>query len=91
MFIVEGRTLGVIAALGVVLSMGVVFDRLSDVADPTEPRSPAAITTASTAPSPATRPEGELAPPRAGCLDARASAADCSDNRILARVSGRAR
>jgi hypothetical protein len=31
MFIVEGRSLGVFAALGVVLSMVVVFDRLSDV------------------------------------------------------------
>jgi hypothetical protein len=48
MFIAEGRTLGVIAALGAVLSMVVVFDRLSDAADPTEPGSPAAITTAST-------------------------------------------
>lgn len=33
MFIVEGRTLGVFAALGVVLSMVVAFERLSDVAD----------------------------------------------------------
>lgn len=47
MFIVEGRTLGVIAALGAVLSMVLVFDRLSDVADPAEPHSPAAITTPS--------------------------------------------
>jgi hypothetical protein len=50
MFIVEGRTLGVFAALGAVLSMVVVFDRLSDVADSTEPRSPAVFATASVAP-----------------------------------------
>jgi hypothetical protein len=91
MFIVEGRTLGVIAALGAVLSMVLVFDRLSDVADPTEPHSPAAITTASAIRWPAMRHAGELAPPRAGCLDTRASAADCSNNRILAGGPGRAR
>jgi hypothetical protein len=50
MFIVEGRALGVFAALGVALSMVVVFDRLSDVADSTEPRSPAVFATASVAP-----------------------------------------
>jgi hypothetical protein len=55
MFIMEGRTLGVFAALGVVLSMVVVFDRLSDVADSTEPRSPAAFATASAPPSQAIR------------------------------------
>ena len=60
MFIVEGRTLGVFAALGVVLSMVVVFDRVSDVADSTEPGSPAALATASTAPV-VTKPERKLA------------------------------
>lgn len=50
MFIVEGRTLGVVAALGVVLSMVVVFDRLSEVADSTESPSLAASATASAAP-----------------------------------------
>ena len=91
MFIVEGRTLGVIAALGALLSMVVVFDRLSNVADPTDHRSPAAITTASAIPWPAMRYDGQLAPPRAGCLDTRASAADCSNKRILAGGAGRAR
>lgn len=91
MFPVKGRTLGVFAALGVVLSMVVVFDRLSDVADSTEPRAPAAFTMASAAPAPVMRHEGELAPPRAGCLDIRASAADCSDNGSLAAGSGGAR
>jgi hypothetical protein len=91
MFIVEGRTLGVFAALGVVLSMVVVFDRLSDVADSTEPGPPAAFTMARAAPLPAMYHEGELAPPLAGCLDTRASAADCSDDPILAGGSGRAR
>jgi hypothetical protein len=52
MFIVEGRTLGVFAALGVVLSM-VVLDRLSDVADSTQPRSLSAFTTAITTSLPA--------------------------------------
>jgi hypothetical protein len=61
MFIVEGRTLGVFAALGVVLSMVVVFDRVSDVADSTEPRSPAAVTPASTAPLQALRHDDESA------------------------------
>jgi hypothetical protein len=61
MFIVEGRTLGVLAALGVVLSMVVVFDRLSDVAGSTEPPSPAAFTTASAAPFQATRHDDESA------------------------------
>lgn len=61
MFIVEGRTLGVFAALGVVLSMVVVFDRLSDVADSTELRSPAGFTTASAAPLPAMRHDDESA------------------------------
>jgi hypothetical protein len=61
MFIMEGRTLGVFAALGVVLSMVVVFDRLSDVADSTGPRSPAAFTTASAAPLPAMRHDDESA------------------------------
>jgi hypothetical protein len=42
MFIVEGRTLGVLAALCIVLSMAVVFDRLSATADSTEPPSPTA-------------------------------------------------
>jgi hypothetical protein len=88
MFIVKGRTFGVFAALGVVLSMVVVFDRLSDVADSTEPGPPAAFPMASAAPLPAMRHEGELALPRAGCLDIRASAADCSDNQILADGSG---
>lgn len=50
MFIVERRTLGVFAALGVALSMVVVFDRVSDAADTTEPRSPAVFATASVAP-----------------------------------------
>jgi hypothetical protein len=63
MFIVEGRTLGVFAALGVVLSMVVVFDRLSDVADSTEPRSPAAFATASAAPLQAIRHDDESALP----------------------------
>jgi len=49
MFIVEGRALGVLAALGVLSSMVVVFDRLSDVADSPEPRSPITSTTASAA------------------------------------------
>jgi hypothetical protein len=61
MFIVEGRTLGVFAALGVVLSMVVVFDRLSEVAGSTEPLSPAAFTTASAAPFQATRHDDESA------------------------------
>jgi hypothetical protein len=59
MFIVEGRTLGVFAALGVVLSMVVVVDRLSDVADSTGPRSRAAFTTASAAPLPVIRHDDE--------------------------------
>jgi hypothetical protein len=63
MFIVEGRTLGVFAALGVVLSMVVVFDRLSDVADSTEPRSLAAFATASAAPLKAIRHDDESALP----------------------------
>jgi hypothetical protein len=61
MFIVAGRTLGVLAALGVVLSMVVVFDRLSDVADSTEPPSPAAFATASAAPFQAIRHDDESA------------------------------
>jgi hypothetical protein len=61
MFIVEGRTLGVFAGLGVVLSMVVVFDRLSDVADSTEPRSPAVFATASVAPLQAIRHDDESA------------------------------
>ena len=61
MFIVEGRTLGVLAALGVVLSMVVVFDRLSDVADSTETPSPAAFETASAAPFQAIRHDDESA------------------------------
>lgn len=68
MFIVEGRTLGVFAALGVVFSM-VVLDRLSDVADSTDPRSLPAFTTVIAAPSPAMRHDGELAPPRDRCLE----------------------
>jgi hypothetical protein len=51
----------VFAALGVVLSMVVVFDRVSDVADSTEPRSPAAVTPASTAPLRALRHDDESA------------------------------
>ena len=62
MFIVEGRTLGVFAALGVVLSMLVVFDRLSDVADSTEPSSVAAFATASAAPLQAVRQDDASAP-----------------------------
>jgi hypothetical protein len=61
MFIVEGRTLGVFAALGVVLSMVLLFDRLSDVADSTELRSPAALATASAAPLQAIRHDDESA------------------------------
>jgi hypothetical protein len=61
MFIVEGRTLGVLAALGVVLLMVVVFDRLSDVADSTEPPAPAAFATASAAPFQAIRNDDESA------------------------------
>lgn len=61
MFIVEGRTLGVFAALGVTLSMVVVFDRASDVADSTEPRSPAVFATASVAPLQALRHDDESA------------------------------
>jgi hypothetical protein len=91
MFPVKGRTLGVLAALGVVLSMVVVFDRLSDVADSTEPRPPVAFTMASTALSPVMRHETELQPPRAGCFDISASIADCRDIRILADGSGGAR
>ncbi len=49
MFILEGRTLGVIAALGVAMAMEVAFDRLSDVADSTDPRWPAAIATVNAA------------------------------------------
>jgi hypothetical protein len=59
MLFVEGRTLGVIAALGVVLSMVAAFDRLSDVADSTEPHSPAAVTPASAAPMQALRHTAE--------------------------------
>ena len=44
MFIIEGRTLGVFAALGVVFSMAVVLDRPSDSADSTEPRSLSSFT-----------------------------------------------
>jgi hypothetical protein len=62
MFIVEGRTLGVFAALGVLLSM-VELDRLTDVADSTEPRSLSAFTTGIATPLPAMRHDGELAPP----------------------------
>jgi hypothetical protein len=61
MLFVEGRTLGVIAALGVVLSMVAAFDRLSDVADSTEPHSPAAVTPASAAPMQALRHVDESA------------------------------
>jgi hypothetical protein len=53
----------VFAALGMVLSMVVVFDRLSDVADSTEPRSPAAFATASAAPLQAARHDDESALP----------------------------
>ena len=63
MFIVEGRTLGVFAALGVVLSMVLVFDRLSDVAESTEPRSLAAFATASAAPLQAISHDDESALP----------------------------
>ena len=63
MFIVEGRTLGVFAALGVALSMVVVYDRLSDVADSTEARSLAAFATASAAPLQAIRHDDESALP----------------------------
>ena len=61
MFIMEGRTLGVFAALGVVLSMVLLFDRLSDVADSTELGSPAALATASAAPLQAIRHDDESA------------------------------
>jgi hypothetical protein len=61
MFIVEGRTLGVFAALGAVLSMVVVLDRQSDVAGSTESRSAATFTTAGAAPLPAMRPDDESA------------------------------
>jgi hypothetical protein len=61
MFIVEGRTFGVFAALGVVLSMVVVLDRQSDVPDSTESRSAAAFMTASAAPLPAMRHDDESA------------------------------
>jgi|HubBroStandDraft_4_1064222.scaffolds.fasta_scaffold83814_2 hypothetical protein len=60
MFIVEGRTLGVFAALGVVSSMVVAFDRLSDVADP-RARSPSPPATASAAPLQAMRHDDESA------------------------------
>jgi hypothetical protein len=68
MFIVEGRTLGVFAALGVVLSM-VVLNRLSAGADSTEPRSLPAFATAIATPLPAMRRDSELAPPRERCSD----------------------
>jgi hypothetical protein len=61
MFIVEGRTLGVLAALGVVLSMVVLIDRLSDVAGSTEPPSPAAFATATAAPFQAIRHDDDPA------------------------------
>jgi hypothetical protein len=61
MFIVEGRTLGVFAALGVVLSMVVVLDRQSDVADSGKSRSAATFTTASAALLPAMRHDDESA------------------------------
>jgi hypothetical protein len=72
MFIVEGRTLGVFAALGVALSM-VVLDRLSDVADSTEPSSLPAFATASATRLPGMRHDSELAPACSG--DSPASAA----------------
>jgi hypothetical protein len=62
MFIVEGRTLGVFAALGVVLSMVVAFDRLSDVADPrARSPSPSASASASAGPLQAMRHDDESA------------------------------
>ena len=64
MFIVEGRALGVLAALALVVSMVLVFDRLPAEADSTEPRSPpAAVIPPGTAPLAATRPN-EIARPR---------------------------
>jgi hypothetical protein len=55
MFFVEGRALGVFAALGLAFAMVRVFDRATDVADPTEPRAPPAIATAGAAAPPAPR------------------------------------
>jgi hypothetical protein len=89
MFIVERRTLGVLAALGVVLSI-VELDRLSDVADSAAPRSLSAFTTAIATPLPAMHHDAEVAPPRDRCSEhiwtcapARAWTADCGDNRTL--------
>jgi hypothetical protein len=55
MFIVEGRTLGVLAAVGTVLLMVVVFDRLSEVGDLSEPGLPTEVTGTSTTTSQALR------------------------------------
>jgi hypothetical protein len=96
MFIVEGRTVGVFAALGVVFSM-VLLDRLSDVADSTEPRSLPAFTTAIATALPGMRHDDELAPPCSG--DSTASAAcppttvSCpmADARIRGTVNMRSR
>jgi hypothetical protein len=57
MFIVEGRTLGVLAALGLLVSMVVLMDRLSEEADSNEPRLPAAVTSVRAAPLQMPRPD----------------------------------
>jgi hypothetical protein len=48
MFPVEGRILGVFAALAVAFAMVILGGRLSEAADPAEPGTPPVITSAAT-------------------------------------------
>jgi len=59
MFPVEGRFLGVLAALGVAFAMVILGGRLSEVADPTQPGAPSAITLAATPGVSVAHPDGE--------------------------------
>jgi hypothetical protein len=61
MFPIEGRFLGVLAALGVAFAMVILGGRLSEVADPTEPAAPPAITLAATPGVSVVHPDGEAA------------------------------
>jgi len=79
MFIVQGRTLGVLAALGATLSMVVVLDRVSNIPDSTGPSSRPALATASAAAFQATGREDGSA------VSNRSMAAVATENR--ARIS----
>ena len=87
MFILEGRTLGVFAALAVVLSM-VVLDRLSDVADSKEPRSLSAFTTTIGTSLPAMRHDSELASPRDRCSDTSGHSRERAHGQLTAATTG---